>query len=438
MTRADALLEVARARTQGRVRGIYSVCSANRFVLEAAMQQAKADASPLLIESTSNQVNQFGGYTGMDPAGFVAYVREVAAAAGFPFERIVLGGDHLGPHPWQREPAAAAMDKARELIRQYVLAGYAKVHLDTSMRLGGDAGDPSTPLSDVTITERAAELAAVAEAALGERPAGSPAPVYVIGTDVPPPGGEREADQRIWTTKPEDARRTIELTRAAFGARGLHAAFGRVVAVVVQPGVEFGDSTVFEYDRAQAAPLKAMIEAHPGLVYEAHSTDYQTPAALAAMVEDHFAILKVGPWLTFALREALFALEDVEREWLGDRPGVTLSGVRAVMEQVMLEQPGHWAGYYHGDAGEQRFARRFSYSDRIRYYWPQPQAEAAVTRLIVNLEQHPAPLSLLSQYLPIQYNAVRLGRLSPAPRGLIRHSILEVLDRYARACRMKG
>jgi D-tagatose-1,6-bisphosphate aldolase subunit GatZ/KbaZ len=417
---------------------VYSVCSANRFVLEAAMQEAKADESVLLIESTSNQVNQYGGYTGIRPAGFVSFVTEMAGSVGLSTDRIILGGDHLGPNCWQREPAAQAMDKARQLIREYVFAGYTKLHLDTSMRLGDDAGSPDEPLSDVLITERAADLAAMAEKSLAELTAGRPAPLYVIGTDVPPPGGEKGAEDAIWVTRPEDAERTIQLHRAAFARRGLEAAFERAIAVVVQPGVEFGDTNVFEYDRTRAAPLKKVIEAHEGLVYECHSTDYQTPDGLRELVEDHFGILKVGPWLTYAFREAVFALAEIEEEWLGGTAGVTLSRVREVMDEVMLRKPADWERYYAGSERERSFARRFSYSDRIRYYWPQPEAEAALALLIRNLEDRPAPLSLVSQHLPIQYNAVRRGMLSPAPRDLIRHKVLEVLDLYARACRMKG
>ena len=67
-----------------------------------------------------------------------------------------------------------------------------------------------------------------------------------------------------------------------------------------------------------------MIEQYDRLIFEAHSTDYQTPAALAALVRDHFAILKVGPALTFALREALWALDCIEREWIDSDAGVRL------------------------------------------------------------------------------------------------------------------
>lgn len=81
-------------------------------------------------------------------------------------------------------------------------------------------------------------------------------------------------------------------------------------------GVEFGDATVRDYDRNKARSLSQHLPSHPTIVYEAHSTDYQTPVALQQLVEDHFAILKVGPWLTFAMREAIFALSEIERNWL--------------------------------------------------------------------------------------------------------------------------
>src|SRR5690606_35340146 len=105
------------------------------------------------------------------------------------------------------------------------------------------------------------------------------------------------------------------------------------------------------------------------------STDYQRPAALRELVEDHFAILKVGPWLTYAFREAVFALEMIEREWLGARRSAQLSGLRDVMERVMVEDPTHWRGHYTGYEAAMKYARTYSYSDRIRYYWPNPQAQ---------------------------------------------------------------
>jgi len=426
---------MVRAQKRGEARGIYSICSANRFVLEAGLLEAKADGSVVLIESTSNQVNPLGGYTGTTPAQFVAFVRGLAEDVGFPVERVILGGDHLGPFPHASEPAAPALDKAREMVRQYVAAGYGKIHLDTSMRC---ADDPPGALADTTVVQRAADLCAVAEAARAEAAPGTPAPLYVIGTEVPTPGGEQETQDSLAATRVEDAARTLRLSREAFAGRGLEDAWERVIALVVQPGVEFGDEVVFDYDRAKAASLVRFVEGEPRIVFEAHSTDYQTETGLRQLVEDHFAVLKVGPALTFAAREAVFALAEIERESLGGKKGVVLSDVRRVLDEVMRKSPGYWEKYYHGDEDALRLARQFSLSDRIRYYWPQPEVEAALARLRANLTEHEPPLTLISQYLPRQHRALREGRVTPDPRELVRFQVLEVLESYAEACGMRG
>jgi D-tagatose-1,6-bisphosphate aldolase subunit GatZ/KbaZ len=440
----ELLLDLAESNRRGHAVGLPSICSADRFVLEAAVYQAQRDDTVVLIESTCNQVNQFGGYTGMRPVDFRALVTEVAIRQDYPPAGVILGGDHLGPFPWRAEPAAKAMAKARDLVRAYVLAGYSKIHLDCSMRLADDPGVAGDPLSDETATARTVELATVAEAAWRELPAGQPAPLYVIGTEVPVPGGEQAAQAGPAVTTVAHARRTCELCEQAFAAAGLQSAWERVFALVVQPGVEFGDSVVFDYLRSpQALELSGAVEHLPRLVYEAHSTDYQTSTALRSLVDDHFAVLKVGPGLTFALREGLFALAAIEDELCGASPegGARLarSNLREIVDRVMREQPEHWQAYYSGDDAALRLARDFSYSDRIRYYWPQTDVRDAVERLIANLSGQAVPLTLLSQYLPDEARAVRDGSLAaqPSPHELIRHKILTVLDGYAAACGMR-
>jgi D-tagatose-1,6-bisphosphate aldolase subunit GatZ/KbaZ len=429
--------DMVRSNRAGVPVGIFSICSANRFVLEAGMMQADADHTVLCIESTSNQVNQFGGYTGMKPAEFGRFVESAAAGMGFSRERIILGGDHLGPHVWRNEPARMAMSKARDLVRECVLAGYTKIHLDASMRCADDPGDNRIPPSDEVVTERVVDLCRIAEAAHAELPSGSAPPLYVIGTEVPPPGGERQQAAGPAVTSIEDAKRTLTLAHGAFLSRGLQAAWSRVIAMVVQPGVDFGDSGIWEYDREKASHLSSCIEKNCNLVFEAHSTDYQPRRALKQMVQDHFAILKVGPWLTFAFREAVFALAEMEAAWLSDRKSVSLSRVREALERAMLEDTAHWEEYYHGDNADLRFARQYSYCDRSRYYWTRPEPEKAFQILVGNLSERPVPLTLLSQYMPVQYQAVRERRIKNTPGDLIHNKILEVLDIYASACGMR-
>lgn len=429
----SVLTEVVRAQKRGEPRGIASVCSAHEEVLRAAFEQALVDGSSVLVESTCNQVNQDGGYTAMRPDAFVAFARHLAREAGLPAERLVLGGDHLGPSPWTQLAAAAAMERAAELVRHYVRAGYEKIHLDASMRC---ASDPEGALADEVAAERTAELAAAAEAARPERAPGLPEPVYVIGTEVPPPGGQKDEREGPGVSSVAHARRGFELTRAAFARRGLERAFERVLAQVVQPGVEFGDDRVFRYRREAVAQLRAWSESEERLVFEAHSTDYQAEDALAALVEDHFAVLKVGPELTFALREALFALEDVERELRGRQRPERLSGVRAALEQAMREDPRHWQAYYtSADEDALRLQRQFGLSDRARYYLPVPRVREAIGRLFASLDAVELPRGVVSQYLPVAAEGAGVPTAPGRSARLARLHVRRVLGRYARACR---
>ncbi len=419
---ADLLRGVVRRNRAGKGVGIWSACSAHPMVLEACVEQAVADGGPLLVEATCNQVNQEGGYTGMRPAGFRAFAEGIARGRGLPPGRLVLGGDHLGPNPWRREPAEAAMAKAEELVRTYAVAGFAKLHLDASMAC---AGDPE-PLPPELVAERAAALCRAAEAAAPEPP------VYVVGTEVPVPGGAQESLDGLEVTRVADLARTIEVHRAAFTAAGLEAAWRRVLAVVVQPGVEFGSERVVDLVPERARDLAAFLDgADDALAFEAHSTDYQTEDALRALVGLRFAVLKVGPWLTFALREALFALAAIEAELVDE---ADRSQLPDIVEATMVAEPGQWAGYYPGDADEQRLARRYSYSDRLRYYWPDPGIQRAQERLLANLAARDIPLPLLSQHLPAQYARVRQGDLTAEPHALVLDHIRDVLRAYTRAC----
>jgi D-tagatose-1,6-bisphosphate aldolase subunit GatZ/KbaZ len=421
----DALDDILAAHRGGRAVGVTSVCSASPLVIQAACEQALADDTAILIEATSNQVDQFGGYTGMLPADFRDLVHEIADAAGLPRGRVILGGDHLGPNVWRAMPAEQAMAHADDLVRAYVEAGYTKIHLDCSMA----CADDQLPLTDEVVAERAARLAAVAEEA-ATRAFGHSGLRFVVGTEVPVPGGAHEEIDALTPTSPEAARATIEAHRVAFAAADLDEAWDRVVALVVQPGVEFDAVRVVDYARDRARDLSGMIEGER-LVFEAHSTDYQTTANLQALVEDHWAILKVGPGLTFALREALFALAAMEAELV--RPE-DCSDLPAVVDEVMVARPEWWRSYYEGDEAERRLARRYSYSDRLRYYWPDPQISAAVDQLVRNLRAYPPPLPLISAHLPEQYWRVREGSLTPDPIALAVDHVRDVLRAYSTAC----
>jgi D-tagatose-1,6-bisphosphate aldolase subunit GatZ/KbaZ len=419
-----AILDLVRRHRAGDPVGIYSVCSAHPLVLEASVRLARQMGGLALIEATSNQVNQDGGYTGMRPADFRERVMSIASAEGLAPDRVVLGGDHLGPNCWQDLPAQTAVEKAQVMVTEYVAAGFRKIHLDCSMSC---ADDPAV-LGDEVIAERSATLCAATEAAW--RSTGGEPPVYIIGTEVPVPGGAHETLRELAVTTPAAAKATLEAHRVAFARHGAEDAWSRVVGLVVQPGVEFDHHQVIDYVPEKAAMLRRSIESIPGIVFEAHSTDYQTAGALRALVRDHFAILKVGPALTFALREMFWALSDIATE-LGVTAGQSL---KETVLAEMQRNPRHWKSYY-TDPRRQKFDLQYSLSDRIRYYWSPPVVDRACARLLDNLSGHDIPLTLISQYMPVQYSAIRAGHLGQGPRDLVLGGVAQVLRNYDRACR---
>jgi len=427
--REPALAQLTGERTSPPPRGIVSICSAHPLVLEAALRRGKAEGAPVLIEATCNQVNQEGGYTGMAPADFRRFVEGVAAGIGFPSDRLILGGDHLGPNPWKRLSAEDAMARAEAMVAGYVEAGFRKIHLDTSVGCAGE----SAAVADELSAARAARLARIAEdrAAMTQHPP----PLYIIGTEVPPPGGAGHLVEDLAVTEPAAAEGTLAAHSAAFAAAGVASAFRRVIGIVVQPGVEFGNANVAIYRPDLARGLSTALEHLPGLVFEAHSTDYQPAGALAALVDDGFAILKVGPGLTFALREALYGLDAIAIELAVIAPEESLA---RTMEGVMLDNPAHWRSHYPGMPEEQRLLRHFSYSDRIRYYWPDPRAAAAVERLLDRLGTRTIPETLISQHLARLHPSVLAGEISPNPRELCLAAVNMTLDPYYAATRMSA
>ena len=426
----NPLKQIVTKQKQGESVGIYSCCSANEYVIEAAIAAAKRDHSCVLIEATANQVDQNGGYTGMTPQKFKEFVFGIAEKVGFTTDRIFLGGDHLGPLTFASMNEKEAMEASEELVRCYVAAGFTKIHIDTRMKVADD--DPNARLSDEVIARRGARLARVCEDTYQELVKKDPSairPVYIVGSEVPIPGGAQDPNAGMQVTRVEDFKATVAAFQKAFENEHLESTWEDVIGVVVQPGVEEKDAGCTEYDRAKAAELMASIKDFPNLVFEGHSTDYQTKYKLRELVEDGVGILKVGPGMTYAMREALFALSYMEEMMFHGREDEASHFVE-VLEKAMMSEPKNWQKHYHGDDNELWFKRKFSFSDRSRYYMPNPEVAAAKEKLISNLRKEGISLAVLSQFMPIQYTKVREGKLTNDPEALILDRITNTIDEY--------
>jgi D-tagatose-bisphosphate aldolase class II non-catalytic subunit len=406
--------QIIAASRAGSHAGIPSYCTAHPETLRAIFRCYQTNTKPILIEATCNQVNQDGGYTAMKPADFREFVFALTREADVDSSRIILGGDHLGPNPWKSLSSKDAMAKARELVRFYVEAGFTKIHLDASMACADDHS-----LAETEMAARAAELCAVAE-----KYSGSAELLYVIGTEVPIPGGETEILESLAVTKPEAALRTFELHRAAFAKRGLESALERVIGIVVQPGVDFGNNQIFAFDKAKAVKLAAAIQKIPNAVFEAHSTDYQTPQALHDLVASHFAILKVGPELTAAYRKAVVDMACIE-----DRLPISVkSNIMAIVAKVMDASPKYWQGHITNDTRTE-LMKIYGLSDRIRYYWPDKAIQAALKILHANIDGASGEIGLIAQFAKLLDQ-----RILPLSQEIIQARVGAVVKKYLSAC----
>ena len=429
------LLEMIRLQKSGEAVGIYSACTANEYVLRACMQRAKETNSYCLIEATANQVDQNGGYTGMKPKDFVCFVSNLAEKEKLPIDRIILGGDHLGPLTFAHLNEEEAMAQAKILVHDYVKAGFSKIHIDTSMKVNSD--DANIRLSDDVIAKRGIALIKVCEEAYKElvkENKDAIHPVYIIGSEVPIPGGSQDAkDKGVAVTKKEDFKATYDTFKKAFEDEGIKDVFDYCIAIVVQPGVEEKDAGCIEYDREKAKDLMKCIKEYPNLIFEGHSTDYQTKIKLRELVEDGVGILKVGPGLTFAYREALFALAYAEKEYIEKEEQ---SNFIEILDKAMLDNPKHYQKHYHGNEKEIALKRKFSFSDRCRYYLPVKEVDEAINKLIDNFKNG-VPLNLLSQFLPRQYTKVREGIIENKPESIIKDHIIDTINDYLYATKQE-
>ena len=416
------LNELAQSYRYGKARGIVSVCSAHPIVLRAAIRHGLQINSTILIEATCNQVNQDGGYTGKRPKDFVKLVERIAAEEGLPADQLILGGDHLGPNPWKFLNQEQAMRKASELVKNYVSAGFNKIHLDTSM---GCKDEPNR-ISDELSAIRATKLLGIAE--ITAKKNNLPPPHYVIGTEVPAPGGANHLLNKVIPTTSKNATKTIEMHLNKINIEGYSDVIPRIIGVVVQPGVEFGNQNIVLYDRKKTTLLKKILTDYPNLIFEAHSTDYQGGHRLSELVQDGFLILKVGPELTFSLREGLYGLDLIASELFGsygNRP------LYKTMEELMVSNPSHWKDYYFGTNIEKRLLRHYSLSDRIRYYWNTETAINAVDELYNTIRGKKIPYTLIKQFLPSE---TKFADIPLEPSNLLISKITQNLQVYSKAC----
>lgn len=379
------LLQIVRAVRQQIGPAIPAVASVLPDVIAAGLRQAREHGLPALIEAPAEEVNQFGGHSGLTPADFAALVQDVAHSHGLDAVPLILGADGLGPGLWPGLDPSAAMTHAERMVADFAAAGFNRLQFHALDAPG------------------IARLVSVAET---HAPPRHP-PVYAL-----PAGGDPASS----VTSPEDLAEALTRHEAAFAEADLAGAWRRVHTMSVRFGMGFTPAHVERFDIEQPDQLSAVLRDHDRIALEAEAVDYQSARVCADLTRRNVAVLKLGPSLSFAWREALYGLSHVHA-WSEGGPHISER-----MEALMLADPAMWQQDGRGPAGHSRLLRHFGFTDRIRHYWSKAGAELAA--LCDSMEASGLHLPLLLQYLPPETLA-RAARLDLAPAQAILQAQVE-------------
>ncbi len=315
-------------------------CVSNYDVIKSILFFVKKNNLTVIIESTSSQVNQFGGYTNKTPKQFKTMIYDLCKKIKFPLSQVILGGDHLGHFPWRKRKKKLANRNAANLVKACLDAGYKKIHIDTSHKL----------LDDFTFEKRKALNRSQELAKLLKKKKIFP----IFGTEVPFPGSK--VQKKIKLTSVNDLGNEIDFYIQSLKEVGLNETF----ACVVEPGMYFENYKIVKPKIKLLKKLKNYSN-KKNFFYEAHSCDYQDIKTLRSLVKNNFKFLKVGPELTYFYSKALFKMEEIEKKLFKKK-----SNFKVKLLKEMKKNKKHWVDYYSKNPTENELI--CNKLDRMRYY----------------------------------------------------------------------
>lgn len=329
-------------------KGLPSFCTANFLVLKTLLIFCKKNKLPALIESTSNQVNQFGGYSKNQPKDFIKKMHGFIKSFKINKKSIYFGGDHLGPLPWKNNKSSIALKNSIKLIDLYLKANYQKIHIDTSIQCKDDKfitdkiifARTEYILKNLTNKKKLNKI------------------FFVFGTEVPFAGGNDKKKFKI--TKNNKIITDYQNFSKLLNSEKLSS---KDFALVIEPGMKFKNNSItkpnfksFEVNRKFSKKNK--------FYYEAHSTDYQDPETLKKLVNNNFKILKVGPELTYNLIKSFLFMQEIEKFFLRRK-----SNFQKIIIKKMLFNNFYWKDFFkRGSKKKLEKNLLNSFYDRARYY----------------------------------------------------------------------
>lgn len=400
-------------------KAVPSFCTSNKEVLNTIIFYCKRKNLPCLIESTSNQVNQYGGYTGKTPINFYTDLKKILKKNNFNSQNLYVGGDHLGPLPWKNKNEKIAMNNSIKLINNCLDSKYTKIHVDTSIKCSNE-----NSINHSIIFERTKYIIEKSKLKKNLKKI-----FLIIGTEVPLSGSNEKGKIKLTQEKQIilEVKKFRNLLKKFYKKK---LKFG----LVVEPGMRFMHYNILSPNFSKFNEKKKISQKN-NFIYEAHSTDYQPVNILKGLVKNNFKFLKVGPELTYNYSRSLFFMENIEKKYFKNG----LSNIKKKILLTMLKDKKYWKGYYLGNKSKIKKLILNSKLDRMRYYLNKNNVVLSTTKLKKNINN--ISVDKLIKYLKsknhkIPSNKQLFKRLSNF--DLVNFIFIsDSLNRYYKACGFK-
>ena len=340
-----------------KIKSIPSFCTSNKEVLNSIMVFAKIYNLPLLIETTSNQVNQFGGYSKLTPRKFYNKIMKMTERFNLNKNRVRIGADHLGPLPWAKKNEKIAIKNSIRLFRDCVKTGFKKIHIDTGMNLKNDR-----KLNKNIIIERCRKIYFSCTTDKFKKID------FIFGTEVPAAGGSKKF--KLMQTSLDSIKDDVKEYKK----------LRKNFSLVIEPGLSFTNNKAYKLNMV-SFKKKLKFSKKLKFFYEAHSTDYQSLGSLKKLVNNNFLYLKVGPEMTYSFMRAVLFLEKLEKKYFFSK----ISNIRKIISLEMDKKNIYWKDYYKGNIRKKEFLKFYSLLDRSRYYWTNKKVLSSLTILKKNV-----------------------------------------------------
>ena len=339
-----------------------SFCTSNIEVIKSILFFCHIKKLPCLIECTSNQVNQHGGYTNKTPKMFIKEILSISKKIKFNSKKLFLGGDHLGPLPWKKRSKTVAIKNSISLINDYLDQKFCKIHIDTSIKCKNDEY-----INSDIIFERTNEI--LNNDNIKKKIKDK---FLVVGTEVPL-SGSGDNENIIKTSKKQIETEVIKFKKILKKQNLKNNIFG----LVIEPGMKYMHSSVTKPNFTNFTNKKNISKKN-NFVYEAHSTDYQSKKILKQLVKNNFKFLKVGPELTYSYSRSLFFMENIEK----NNFKLKNSNIKKIIFSSMLKNRKYWEGYYEKKTPELLLNSKL---DRMRYYFNSKPVVNSIKTLKKNI-----------------------------------------------------